>query len=354
MFSPVALTRPTTSPGNASSIVVRSAPNTVDAYFVANGLPVRSQVITMPRSNRPEQMRAKAMRSRWLRSMLACTLNTNAEHGSSRWRGLPSTSARGVGAGARSTIGVEEVADTEVGERRSGEHRGGLAGEERRQVDVGADRVEQRRVVDRLGPLVRPPPPRPGSASTSSSGAICEPRAVRVKRVKTPVRRSITPRRSPCDPTGHVAGVGRRPICSSIWSSSSSGSIPGRSSLLRNVITGRFARAADLEQLQRLRFDALGRVEHHHHGVDGGQHAVGVLGEVAVAGRVEQVQFVIAVREVERRRGDRDPALLLHVHPVGRRRPPALVRLDRTARRDRTGVQQELLGRAWSCPRRGG
>ena len=104
MFRPVALTRPTTSPGKASSTVVRSAPNTVDAYLVAKGFPVRSQVITMPRSNLPEQMRAKAIRSRWLRSMLACTLNTNAEHGSSRWRGLSSTSRRGDGAGARSTI----------------------------------------------------------------------------------------------------------------------------------------------------------------------------------------------------------------------------------------------------------
>ena len=154
MFNPVALTRPTTSPGNASSIVVRSAPNTVDAYLVANGLPVRSHVITIPRSNRPEQMRANAMRSRWLRSMLACTLNTNAEHGSSRWRGLPSMSARGVGAGSEVDDRIEEMADTEVGECRSREHGRRLAGEERRQVDVGADRVEQVAVVGRLGPLV--------------------------------------------------------------------------------------------------------------------------------------------------------------------------------------------------------
>ena len=40
-------------------------------------------------------------------------------------------------------------------------------------------------------------------------------------------------------PTGHVAGVGRRPIWASISSSSSSGSRPGRSYLLRNVSTGR-------------------------------------------------------------------------------------------------------------------
>ena len=43
-------------------------------------------------------------------------------------------------------------------------------------------------------------------------GAIAEPRTVRVKRVKSPVRRSITPRKSPEMPTGQVAGVGRRPI----------------------------------------------------------------------------------------------------------------------------------------------
>ena len=47
---------------------------------------------------------------------------------------------------------------------------------------------------------------------------------------------------------------------------------------------------AHLEQLERLRLDALGRVEHHDRGVGGGQHPVGVLGEVAVARGVEQVE----------------------------------------------------------------
>ena len=45
-------------------MVVRSAPKTVEAYFVANGFSVRSHVSTMPRSNRPEQTRTNAMRSR--------------------------------------------------------------------------------------------------------------------------------------------------------------------------------------------------------------------------------------------------------------------------------------------------
>ena len=100
-------------------------------------------------------------------------------------------------------------------------------------------------------------------------------------------------------PTGHVAGVGRSPICASISSSSSSGSRPGRSHLLRNVSTGRRARPTDLEQLERLGLDALRRVEHHHRGIDGGEHAVGVLGEVAVARGVEQVDDVVPVRELQ-------------------------------------------------------
>ncbi len=99
----VALTRPTTSPGNASSMVSRSWPNTWWAYLVAKGLPVGWWVTTMPRSNRPEQTRRKAMRSRWDGSMLACTLNTNPENGESSGRGTPSTSGRGAGAGNRST-----------------------------------------------------------------------------------------------------------------------------------------------------------------------------------------------------------------------------------------------------------
>ena len=65
----------------------------------------------------------------------------------------------------------------------------------------------------------------------------------------------------------------------------------------------------------------LARVEHHDRGVGGGQHAVGVLGEVAVARGVEQVDDVVAVGELEHRRGDGDAALLLQLHPV--RAPPA-------------------------------
>ncbi|CAB4552753.1 unannotated protein [freshwater metagenome] len=76
------------------------------------------------------------------------------------------------------------------------------------------------------------------AGSTTSSGASVAPRATRVKRVNKPSRRSITPRKSPAIPTGHVTGVTTRPICCSISSINSSGSRPGRSHLLMNVRSG--------------------------------------------------------------------------------------------------------------------
>ena len=64
---------------------------------------------------------------------------------------------------------------------------------------------------------------------------------------------------------------------------------------------GHLALAADFEELARLAFDALGGVNHHDHGVDRGQHAVGVLGEILMAGGVEQVDAIAVVVELEHR-----------------------------------------------------
>ena len=104
------------------------------------------------------------------------------------------------------------------------------------------------------------------------------------------------------------------------------------------------AGAADVEQLERLRLEALRRVQQHHGGVDGGQHAVGVLGEVAVARGVEQVDHVVAVGELQHRGGDRDAARLLHLHPVGRDPLAARLAVHRARGVDRRGVQGERLG----------
>src|SRR3546814_20274860 len=47
---------------------------------------------------------------------------------------------------------------------------------------------------------------------------------------------------------------------------------------------------AHFEQLERLRLDTLGGVDHHHGAVDRGQRAIGVLAEIIVHRRVEQVE----------------------------------------------------------------
>ena len=341
---PVALTRPTTSPGNASSTVSRSAPNAVVAYLVVSSRPVRSHVTVMPRSKRPEQMRAKARRSRCDGSMFAWTLNTNAENGLSSGRASPSTSTLRRRWRGEVDDGVEDHAHPEVRERRADEHRRRVAGEERR-------RGRRRRRRRRAGRSRRPPSCQaaPSSAAatsvgTISSGASDAPRSVRVKRMYVAG--------AAVDHAAQVAGDADRPrgrrraqpdlrldLVEQLERLAA-----GAVVLVEEREHRQPAAAADLEQLERLGLDALGRVEHHHHGVDAGEHAVGVLGEVLVAGGVEQVDDVVAVRELQHRRADRDAALALELHPVRRRRPPPLARLHRAGPLHGAGVEQELLG----------
>ncbi len=107
---------------------------------------------------------------------------------------------------------------------------------------------------------------------------------------------------------------------------------------------GRVAQTAHFQQLDGLRFHALGRVHHHHRGIHRGQHAVGVLGEILVARGVEQIDHAIVVAELHHRAGHRDAALLLDLQPVGGRVAAALARLDRARHLDRAAEQQQLLG----------
>ena len=104
------------------------------------------------------------------------------------------------------------------------------------------------------------------------------------------------------------------------------------------------AQAADLEQLLGLRLDALGRVEHHDGGIDRGQGPVGVLREILVARRIQQVEDQPAALEGHDRGGDRDPAVLLDLHPV-RPGPPRIALGPHGPRElDGAAAQQQLLG----------
>src|SRR5690606_11627967 len=99
-----------------------------------------------------------------------------------------------------------------------------------------------------------------------------------------------------------------------------------------------------LEQFARLGLDTFGGVQHHHGTVGGHEGAVGVLGEILVAGGVQQVDDVPFVRELQDGGGDRDAALCFKRHPVGD--GTALVAAGTNAARQVNGVavKQQLFG----------
>ncbi|MCY1428457.1 hypothetical protein D9M71_443400 [compost metagenome] len=85
-------------------------------------------------------------------------------------------------------------------------------------------------------------------------------------------------------------------------------------------------------------------VEHHQRRVHRGQGAVGIFGEVFVARGVEQVDHVLAIRELHDRGGNGNTTLLFHFHPVGGGMAVGFTRFHRTGYRNRLAHQQELLG----------
>ena len=100
---------------------------------------------------------------------------------------------------------------------------------------------------------------------------------------------------------------------------------------------------ADLEELLRLRLDALRDIDDHDGTVDGHERAVRVLREVLMARRIEDVDAAARVVELQHRRRDRDTALLLNLHPVRHRMALRLARLDGAREVDGTTVEQEFL-----------
>jgi len=100
---------------------------------------------------------------------------------------------------------------------------------------------------------------------------------------------------------------------------------------------------ADLEEFPRLRLDALGGIDHHHHRIHRRQDAIGVFRKILVAGRVEQVDAVAVVVELEDGGTDRDPALPFQFHPVGRSGALVLAGGHRSCELHGPAIQQQLL-----------
>ncbi len=104
------------------------------------------------------------------------------------------------------------------------------------------------------------------------------------------------------------------------------------------------AHPADLHELLRLGLDPLAAVDDHQRAVHGGEDPVGVLGEVLVAGGVQEVDLEGPVVELHDRRRDGDPPLLFDRHPVARRVPAGLPGLDGAGELDRPAEEEELFG----------
>ena len=102
--------------------------------------------------------------------------------------------------------------------------------------------------------------------------------------------------------------------------------------------------AAYLEELERLRLEALGGVDEHDGGIHRGEDAVGVLREVGVTGRVHEIDHVVAVGELECSGGDGDTAGALHVHPVRDGATAPGLSVDGARFGDDFCVQRECLG----------
>ena len=95
-------------------------------------------------------------------------------------------------------------------------------------------------------------------------------------------------------PTGQVSGVGRQAGALVDLVHQLQGVLARAVPLVDDGEHRDAAVPADREQLHGLRLEALGGVDQHHRGVDRGEHPVGVLGEVGVAGGVQQVDDGVA------------------------------------------------------------
>ena len=107
----------------------------------------------------------------------------------------------------------------------------------------------------------------------------------------------------------------------------------------------RLAHPAHLHQAARLLLDALGAVDDDDDRIDGRQRAVGVLGEILVAGRIENIDLHSVILESHDGGGHRDAALPFDLHEIGRRALLDLVALDGARHVDRAAEEQQLLGK---------
>ena len=106
------------------------------------------------------------------------------------------------------------------------------------------------------------------------------------------------------------------------------------------------AHAADLHKAPCLGLHALGGVDDDDYRIDGGEGAEGILCEVLVARRVEDIDFIRAIVEAHDRGGHGDAALFLNLHPVGGGGLLYLVALHGSGHVYGATVEEQFLGQS--------
>ncbi|CCK06200.1 FIG00640947: hypothetical protein [Cronobacter sakazakii 696] len=105
----------------------------------------------------------------------------------------------------------------------------------------------------------------------------------------------------------------------------------------------RVAQTGNFHQLTGAILNAFRGVDNHQAAVHRRQRAVGIFREVFVAGGIQQVNETVMVRELHHGGGNRNPALLFHLHPVRFRVLAGAAAFYRTGDLNRLSEQQHLF-----------
>ena len=246
-------------------------------------LPVPDCFSFMLRRNSPDASRRNATRSRWLGSILACTLKTKPVTSSSRR--LDVAADRGLRAGAGRILRQRAQ---QLAPRRNSS----APSRNRPATDGLRDRWRDRM---RGRPSRASSHPRPACLSTpgpsSAAMALWPMRVVARRRRRTRrCKDRSTPLKFSPMPAGHTMGAVSIWSWSEISSSSSKGSRASRSILLMKVMMGMSRRRQTSNSLRVWVSMPLAASITITARIGGGQGAVGVFGKILMARRVQQVE----------------------------------------------------------------
>ena len=118
----------------------------------------------------------------------------------------------------------------------------------------------------------------------------------------------------------------------------------GAVALVHERKDGDAALTTDFKELAGLSFDTFTGIDDHDHGIDGGEHAISVLGKILVTGSIEEIDAVAVVIKLQDGGTDGDAALAFELHPVGRGGALIFARGDRAGELHRATIEQELFG----------